>query len=75
MQDRIHHYILGFVLNLDGKSAVMPKSEIKRIAKRSTNSSGNDTLFDRRIEMASEGLSPYYSRCFYKIPLRENALT
>ncbi len=34
-----------------------------------------DALFDRKIEIAAEGLIPYYSKCFYKIPLKENALT
>ena len=36
----------------------------------------DDTLFfDRKVELASEGLTSRYSACFYKIPLRENALT
>jgi hypothetical protein len=35
----------------------------------------DDTLFDRKIEIASEGLAPHYYMCFYKIPLKENALT
>jgi integrase len=40
----------------------------------SENKNNNDVLFDRKIEIASEGLNPYYSACFYKIPLKENAL-
>jgi hypothetical protein len=42
------------------------------------NNSNNDTsslFFDRKVELASEGLTSRYSTCFYKIPLRENALT
>jgi integrase len=39
------------------------------------NSNSDDVLFDRKIEIASEGLSSYYSTRFYKIPLKENALT
>jgi hypothetical protein len=35
-----------------------------------------DTLFDRKIAIACEGLrSCYYDDLFYKIPLKENALT
>jgi integrase len=58
------------------------KSGTKTRAKRSSRtalvssgSSSEDALFDRRIEIASEGLTSYYSACFYKIPLKENALT
>jgi hypothetical protein len=42
------------------------------------NNSSNttdDVLFDRKVEIASEGLSSYYQTRFYKIPLKENALT
>jgi integrase len=41
----------------------------------SKNNSNDDVLFDRKVEIASEGLISCYSRCFYKIPLKENALT
>jgi integrase len=34
----------------------------------------DDVLFDRKIQIASEGLTSRYSTCFYKIPLKENAL-
>lgn len=40
-----------------------------------TSSINDDTFFDRKIEIPSKGLSSYYSTCFYKIPLNENALT
>jgi hypothetical protein len=39
------------------------------------SSTSNDSLFDRKVEIASEGLSSYYSTCIYKILLKENALT
>ena len=39
------------------------------------NSNYDDVLFDRKVDIASEGLISCYSRCFYKIPLKENALT
>jgi hypothetical protein len=42
---------------------------------RSTNTVIHDTLFDSKIEIASEGLSSRYCNYFYKIPLKENALT
>jgi hypothetical protein len=35
----------------------------------------DDTLFDRKIEIASEGLRSHYYISLYKIPLKENALT
>jgi hypothetical protein len=38
------------------------------------SSDDNDVLFDRKIEIASEGLISCYYRCFYKMPLK-NALT
>ena len=41
----------------------------------SKNNSDDDVLFDRKIEIASEGLTSHYSACFYKIPLKENAQT
>src|SRR5919198_2782934 len=34
-----------------------------------------ETLFDRKIAIACEGLRSYYYDLFYKIPLKENALT
>jgi hypothetical protein len=34
-----------------------------------------DALFDRKISIACEGLRSYYYDLFYKIPLKENALT
>jgi hypothetical protein len=42
---------------------------------RSTNTVIHDTLFDSKIDIASEGLSSRYCNYFYKIPLKENALT
>jgi hypothetical protein len=59
----------------------LSKSGTKTRAKRSSRTSlgsscsCDDALFDRKAEIASEGLSTYYSTCFYKIPLKENALT
>lgn len=41
----------------------------------STNTVIHDTLFDRKIEIASEGLNSRFSNYFYKIPLKQNALT
>jgi len=35
----------------------------------------DDALFDRKIAIACEGLRSYYYDLFYKIPLKENALT
>jgi integrase len=35
----------------------------------------DDALFDRKIEIATEGLAPFHSRYFYRMPLKENALT
>ena len=40
-----------------------------------TTTNAADTLFGRKIEIASEGLRSYYCDLFYKIPLKENALT
>ena len=44
-----------------------------------TTTAANDnsisSLFDRKIEIASEGLASRYFTSFYKIPLKENALT
>src|ERR687887_549815 len=40
-----------------------------------TVATGDDTLFDRKIAIACEGLRSHYSDLFYKIPLKENALT
>jgi hypothetical protein len=33
-----------------------------------------NTLFDRKIAIACEGLRSYYYDLYYKIPLKENAL-
>lgn len=33
-----------------------------------------DVLFDRKVEIASEGLISCYSKCFHKIPSKKNAL-
>ena len=41
----------------------------------STATAADDTLFDRKIEIASEGLRSHYCTSLYKIPLKENALT
>jgi integrase len=65
---------------MDSNSAFIPKSETKTRPKRSihialASSSDDDALFDRKVEIASEGLNSYYSACFYKIPLKQNALT
>jgi integrase/recombinase XerD len=35
----------------------------------------DDVLFDRKVETASEGLISCFSRCFYNMPLKNNALT
>jgi hypothetical protein len=35
----------------------------------------SDVLFDRKVEVASEGLIPSFSRCFYDMPSKNNALT
>ena|SRR6266511_653852 len=35
------------------------------------SSDDNDVLFDRKIEIASEGLISCYYRCFYKMPLKK----
>ena len=45
------------------------------VASNSKDSTSDYALFDRKIEMACEGLSSYYHTRFYKIPLKENALT
>jgi hypothetical protein len=45
------------------------------VTSNSKTSSSDDVLFDRKIEVASEGLTSHYLMCFYKIPLKENALT
>jgi hypothetical protein len=59
-------------------------SKLIRVTRRQTSnstqvvnnhSSTNDTLFDRKIEIASESLTSRYFISFYKIPLKENALT
>jgi hypothetical protein len=45
------------------------------VSSNSKGSTSDYALFDRKIEIACEGLSSYYSTRFYKIPLKENALT
>jgi integrase len=44
-------------------------------ATATTTSTHTSSLFDRKIEIASEGLASRYFTSFYKIPLKENALT
>ena len=40
-----------------------------------TAATAADALFDRKIAIACEGLRSYYYDLFYRIPLKENALT
>jgi hypothetical protein len=81
MKDRIHHYILPYFSNTRiSMAAKIPRAGAKttRVTSTSVLSKKNNTddaLFDRKIEMASEELTPYYCKRFYEIPLVENALS
>jgi hypothetical protein len=80
MKDRIHHYILPYFSN----SHISMAAKISRAGAKTTTmtsasvlskNNADDALFDRKIETASEGLTPYYCKRFYKIPLVENSVT
>ncbi len=48
------------------------------VVANTTTATDNDKsllLFDRKIAIACEGLRSHYHDLFYKIPLKENALT
>jgi integrase len=68
------------ISNLEQRATKRRTSNSSRTSTVTTTGAYNDndnddTLFDRKIEVASEDLTSYYSARFYKIPLKENALT